>query len=203
MCTVFLIVALATYLCGCDGTLQPTCVRFNIVNATTVGYSVSHHTCSHCLYQRRVCRSSDGHSSCSTTCGAYTYYDCYNSYGTVTYGRDGVNHTCSVDGDTDQRNRADAVASAEADFPLGAQLTVYVDKDTRVCYTGSETRTLAIVGVVFFGLVGSVVAAWIAYEVSRADFSGGCRTSCGCGCVLCGCRRTRPGEAPAPAPAPV
>ncbi len=94
---------LPTYLCGCDPTIDPGCIRYNNAVVKIIDYEVRQHTCSYCAYTRQSCSQScsttNGKRSCSTTCttycARYVYYECYNSYAIASFELRG-NRTCSL-----------------------------------------------------------------------------------------------------------
>ncbi len=148
---VFVVIAVPTYLCGCDPVLQPYCLRYHLVpDAVVTSYAVTHDRCS---------------SSCYSGSCTRLYYDCYDSFAVMTYTRDSLkNVTCNLDVDSDNMVRANALEDAIDEYPLGTEHTILVDKTSGHCFTQHQARTLAIVGVVFFALAGATVFLCLVLE---------------------------------------
>lgn len=180
---VFFIIALPTFLCGCDKNIQPNCIKYWVRDVTFTNYTVDHRTCSDCIVHTQSCRNvcsrsidseqitsqhnltierkSSCHQSCSTICSVYRYYDCYDSYAVATFELHGNNQTCSLTVDSGNTDRQNALADAQTKYPFGSSSAMFIDKVSETCFTEGRVRQLAVVGLVFFCLCATCVVLFI------------------------------------------
>ena len=166
---IFLIIALPTYLCGCQKTLQPNCMRYFISNVTIVNHVVNQEQCSECIIYQPICTTICTKTSCSTSCYNscidYNYYVCYNSYAIGEFYHRGKYDSCAIGVSTENVNEAQALHEAYVKYPNGTNDVMYIDKNTLTCHTKNNVETLAIVGFIFFMLAGLVIVIWICVEL--------------------------------------
>lgn len=194
---VFFIIALPTFLCGCDKNIQPNCIKYWVRDVTFISYTVDHRTCSDCVIYTQSCynvcsrsldseqitnqynatveRKSSCHQSCSTVCSAYRYYDCYDSYAVATFELHGSNQTCSLTVDSGNTDRQNALADAQSAYPIGSSSIMYIDKVSETCFTEGRVRQLAVVGLVFFCLCATC-AVLLMFGVCYSKCSSGAWT---------------------------
>lgn len=160
---ICLCVGLPTYLCGCDPVIDPYCYRYNTATAYPIAHYITSHTCSNCVLRTQTCndvcsRSYRGtedepritcHQVCTLICTVYNYYPCYDSYVILTYSN---NNTCILQVTNDDISSQDAYDNSVSLYPNNIEVTIYLDDDT--CYSQSQVRDLAIVGLVFLCLMG-------------------------------------------------
>lgn len=152
-------IALPTFLCGCDAMLQPNCIRYYVLNVVIVGHMVQHRTCSYCVFQSCIPMCTG--KSCTTvcSCGAYAYYDCFNSYAFAEFEKNGY-RTCQILVDTGIRKAAVAYNDAVYSYKNGSTPIMYIEKTTYNCFTASEVQILARVGFAFFIIMGVLLLTW-------------------------------------------
>ena len=153
---VFLIIALFTYLYGCDSSIGGFCGRYLETHVTvyeiTCGsdYAKEHH------HHRRWDDDDDGES-----CGAKGKYVV-----------DGKNYTCQiVDGAFGGRATYmdNSIAHyVRLTYPIGSVHEVYVDKFENVCRTKTLVNNLSATGLAFFVIaaVCVIILLWIECKCS-------------------------------------
>lgn len=168
---VAFIIALPTFLCGCDNIIQPNCIRYYVLNVTIVGYKVNQKLCSTCVAWDRVCTRSYKHNdprdcteTCDDECIFWRHYDCYDSYAIGKFDKNG-HRTCNIRVDTDNINQNNALNDAKIKYMNGTGYTMYVEKNTYDCFTETNVRTLARVGFAFFIIMGLILVTWIIIEI--------------------------------------
>jgi hypothetical protein len=152
---IFIIIGIPTYLCGCDSMIQPNCIKYDIVNATVIGYDIITKNCSYC----KQCTSYINNTSlCINNTCIYKYYDCYTSYTLFEYNLNNINHTCSIVIDINNFNYNNSYNDAINKYINGTTYNLYVDKVSNNCLIGNDIKTLAIVGFIFLILSGIVLS---------------------------------------------
>jgi hypothetical protein len=153
---VFLIIAIPTFLCGCDSKIQPNCIKYFISDVSIINYKVESSRCSSCIYR----------STKTNLCQAYHYYDCYYSYAIGSYyDTNDIKQTCDLSVDTGITNSQLALNNAMAEYPLNSTREMFVDKVSGGCFTKNKVRDLAIVGLTFFILTGLTALGWAIFEI--------------------------------------
>lgn len=160
-----MIIALPTYLSGCEINIAPHCIRYYITETTIISHYVDVKQCNYCLTSQTTCTEPN---RCTTRCVLYHFYPCYDSYAVAEfYG----NNTCSIKVSINSLSYYDALTAAENRYIKGHSYSMYIDKSTTSCSTESEVVTLAIVGLVFFILTGVVLCIIYVLYCAKPCFS--------------------------------
>ena len=75
------------------------------------------------------------------------------------------NHTCSLSVVRDATTLLGAESRLEARYPKGRTCTLLADAGLGLCYTPTQAASMAIAGVVCFGVGGLVLLGWAFFEL--------------------------------------
>lgn len=161
MTGIFFVIGITTFLLGCDSTLQPKCLNYNVVNANISRYIINNLTCSSCVSQITNCQYINKMTTCYTTCIQQQLYNCFAVYVEFTFGD---NMTCT-------RNIRDGVANLDLsytyEYPIKKTYELYISKTDGNCYFNDMPKKLAIVGFVFLILTGCTLLLCISICISH------------------------------------
>ena len=147
---LFLGIGLSCWLTGCDETLQPHCIHYNIERCMIGGYYIPKRSC---------------------------HYDCWDGYAKAMYPLitksdpsteetweeidPNNNHTCLLQVVNNDHNSTDALAKTMNKWPMDKHVTMYVSKVDGTCSDGRTAGTIALVGVIFLALSGLYVILFV------------------------------------------
>lgn len=170
---ICLVIALPTYLCGCDNKFQASCVKYYVSNVNIVGYQINNHTCYECYEYKYKCynvcdnfyNSTMCHEKCADVCVNQLYYDCFDVDAIGNFMINNKNMTCDLSVDKNEKSYNDSIAEAHKMYPFNSNIKMYIDKHSLTCETSKQIEILFSVGIIFFVLCGITFLFWLLLEM--------------------------------------